>query len=94
MAEPYVDLKTCSVKDAWPIFLEKVDKIQKPQKCNNCKYEEYCTRCPGALAAEYGSYNIVTDEYCKTAKYLYSLYNNERSGGNEKELCKTDAQKL
>lgn len=77
MAEPYVDLKELSVKEAWPIFLKKVDQIKKPAKCNNCKYEEYCTRCPGALSAEYGSYNIVTDDFCKSAKYLYSQYNNE-----------------
>lgn len=81
MAEPFIDLKTTSLKEAWPAFLEKINKIEKPEKCNGCKYEEYCTRCPGALAAESGSYNVATEEYCKTAKYLYLQYN----GGSPNE---------
>ena len=90
MAEPFMDLKELSVKDAWPLFLNKVDQIKKPAKCINCKYEEYCTRCPGALAAEYGSYDIVSDNFCRAAKYLYSQYN-KGDCKDEKDLCKTNA---
>lgn len=77
MSEPYVDVCSIPLKEAWKLLLEKIERIQKPDKCNHCKYEEYCVRCPGGLAAECGSYSTVTDDYCKTAKYLYAYYNGE-----------------
>lgn len=77
MAEPYVDLRVTSVAEAWKSLLEKVEEIRKPDACNTCKYEEYCTRCPGVLAAESGSYLQVTEEYCEQAKFLFGLYNPE-----------------
>lgn len=77
LSEPSVDLCHIPLAKAWGQLLEKLEEIQKPTKCNHCKYEEYCVRCPGGLASECGSYSTVTDEYCKTAKYLFACYNRE-----------------
>lgn len=80
MAEPFCDLRSMSVKEAWTSLLEKSASVKKPEECNSCKYEEYCMRCPGSLAGESGSYLKVSPEYCNQAKYLYSLYEHEEGG--------------
>ena len=75
LSNPYVNLKTCSVDEAWKKLMEISSKIHKPEACNNCKYEEYCLRCPGVLSAECGSYETVSEDFCQRAKRLYFLYN-------------------
>ena len=75
LSNPYVDLNNCSVDEAWQKLMEITSKIHKPEACNNCKYEEYCLRCPGVLAAECGSYDQVSEDFCQRAKRLYFLYN-------------------
>ena len=77
MAEPFVDVCKVSIKEAWPLLLEKLESVHRPEKCTRCKYEEYCVRCPGSLAAECGLYDTVTNSYCKTAKFLYDFYKKE-----------------
>ena len=77
MDSPFVDLRTTPVKDAWRVFLNKIDSIKKPDACYNCEYEDYCTRCPGSLSAECGSYSQVSSSFCQRAKRLYKLYNTD-----------------
>ena len=76
--KPCMELKEHSVSDAWKRLLDEAEKIHKPQNCVNCKYEEYCLRCPGVLAAECGSYEQVSEEFCMRAQRLYSLYNRNK----------------
>lgn len=80
MQEPSINLCTQSVKSAWSTLLLNADKIRKPIQCNSCKYEEYCTRCPGALFSECGHYLKTSPAYCNQAKYLYELYNTNEKG--------------
>ena len=75
MDKPFIDLRTRPVAEAWKQLLEKLEEVKKPAECIDCKYEEYCTRCPGSLSAETGSYNSVSSPYCERAKRLYRLYN-------------------
>ena len=77
-SKPFVDLLGVSFSDAWAELMAAVSNIKKPNKCSNCKYEEYCLRCPGSIAAETGSYEFVTEDYCMDAKYLYSVYNDDK----------------
>ena len=75
MNEPKISLLENSFSEAWSKLILFADSIEKPAKCINCKYEEYCRRCPGSIAAETGSYNLVNDSYCKDAIHLYYIYN-------------------
>ncbi len=79
--KPYVDLRKQSVSTAWKDILEMADRIKKPAECIDCKYEDYCMRCPGVLAAECGSYEHVSKDFCQRAKRLYSLYNKDKEEG-------------
>ena len=85
MSEPAVNLRENSVSKAWLQLMDITSHIKKPEKCNTCKYEEYCVRCPGGLAAECGSYNIVTDSYCEAAHRLYQLYTPKKEGKNNEK---------
>ena len=84
MSEPCINIRNTSVAHAWKTFLHVIDEIKKPEKCNNCKYEEYCVRCPGILSAECGSYDSINEEFCEDAKCLYNIYNKGES--YEKEI--------
>ena len=75
MDEPFVDVKSKNLYISWIELMKKINTISLPEKCTNCKYENYCMRCPGVLAAECGSYSKTSDAFCNRAKYLYSLYN-------------------
>lgn len=87
MDQPVVDLTKYDVSSAWSSLLDQLSLITKPEECNNCRYEDYCKRCPGILNAECGAYNKTTREFCNRAKFLYDLYN----GGvnNEESFHKT-----
>lgn len=76
-SEPYVDLLKKPFGDAWEELMTAVSQIQKPDQCVDCKYEDYCRRCPGSIYAETGSFDFVTEDYCKDAKHLYNIYNME-----------------
>ena len=67
-SEPYVDLLKKPFGDAWATLMAAVSQIQKPDQCVNCKYED-----------ETGSFDFVTEDYCKDAKHLYNIYNMENT---------------
>ena len=71
MEQPKVSLLTTDFITAWKKMNEKLDKILIPEKCLGCKYEGFCQRCPGILAAECGKPNAITDTFCQRAKILY-----------------------
>ena len=60
--------------EAWTQLLEGLEQIQKPEECKNCKYEGFCKKCPGVLAAECGGCSCVSDDFCATAKKIYNEY--------------------
>lgn len=60
--------------EAWHQLLKDLEQIQKPDKCNNCKYEGFCMKCPGVLAAEFGNYSYVSDYFCADAKRIHNEY--------------------
>ena len=85
MDEPKVSLLKTDFILAWKQLNKKLDEILTPKECLMCKYEGFCQRCPGILAAECGKTNEITDEFCQRARMLYEyLYDEEID--NEKEI--------
>lgn len=85
MDEPNVSLLTTDFMTAWKQMNKMLDEILIPEKCLGCKYEGFCKRCPGILAAECGKPNAITDAFCQRAEFLYKrLYEAEIK--DEKEI--------
>lgn len=74
METPSVSVKDTSLGNAWDKLCDALDELKEASKCTNCKYEGFCRRCPGILAAQCGSPNKPTNEFCETAKRLYELF--------------------
>ncbi len=62
-------------KNAWREIIDKLDALKNPEECKDCKYGEFCQRCPGLLCAESGDAQKVSASVCDTAKRLYEAYN-------------------
>ena len=87
MNEPVVSLQSHSFETAWNELLEKLCKIKFPEPCETCTYSRFCTRCPGVLAAECGSYDRVDKAFCDRAKTLYRIYHRKGGTENEESVC-------
>ena len=75
MSEPAISLsENIGFNAAWQQLLNRLEQIQQPEECKNCKYEGFCKKCPGVLAAECGSCSRVSESFCTDAKYLYNEY--------------------
>lgn len=62
-------------------FLEdyhKLDKllceVKSPEECEDCRWKEFCQRCPGVLCAESGHPEKTDRSFCLMAKRLQDLY--------------------
>lgn len=53
---------------------KKLQKIKNPAECAECKWQEFCQRCPGILCAESGHPEKTDAGLCDMAKRLYKLY--------------------
>lgn len=83
MEQPTVSLtEEYGFCEAWKLLLEQLEQIHMPKKCKDCKYEGFCARCPGVLAAECGGCSGVNEAFCNNAKRLYEAYWEIKDGGN------------
>ncbi len=53
---------------------EKLEKIKSPTECNDCKWKDFCQRCPGTLCAESSDPEKTSESLCDMAKKLYEIY--------------------
>lgn len=75
MSEPAITLvDDIEFKESWIQLLAQLEQIKQPEECKGCKYEGFCKKCPGILAAECGSCSRVSEEFCANAKFLYDEY--------------------
>ena len=75
MSEPAIHLtEDIGFHETWMMLLDQLERISKPEKCQDCQFEGFCTQCPGVLTAESGSYSCVCDEVCNNAKIVYMDY--------------------
>ena len=73
MNGPY-SLISDGFENAWKQLNEKLEALKTPEECKDCKYIDFCQRCPGLLCAESGSAEKVSSSVCDTAKKLYYAY--------------------
>lgn len=73
MEYPAVSVERYGFSNAWELLLDELDNLSMPKECNNCKYEGFCRRCPGVLAAECGGPDKVSKEFCESSKQCYKL---------------------
>ncbi len=76
MNEPYASVDK-GLKNAWLELNQKLDSLKNPTECEDCEYSEFCQRCPGMLCAESGSAEKSSESVCRTAKTLYTIYQNK-----------------
>jgi hypothetical protein len=60
--------------EAWKMLLEQLEQMRKPGECENCRYEGFCAKCPGMLAAECGGCEKTDSDFCGYAKLIYEKY--------------------
>ncbi|MBE6771504.1 MAG: radical SAM protein [Ruminococcaceae bacterium] len=73
MNGPYTTLEN-GLESAWEKLNIKLDSLKSPYECADCKYAEFCQRCPGTLCAESGDSEKTSKEFCKIAERLYAAY--------------------
>lgn len=72
--KPGVSLADKTVKEAWEELVRLQDEVKDPPECEDCKYFEFCHKCPGVLAAEAGETGKISEDFCNDAKKLYEIY--------------------
>lgn len=73
MEYPAISVIEHGFQNAWKLLLDELDNLAMPKECNNCKYEGFCRRCPGVLAAECGGPDKVSKEFCEGSEQCYKL---------------------
>ena len=77
MNEPAISLiGNIGFNEAWNQLLDQLEQMRKPEKCNSCQYEGFCSQCPGVLSAESGNHLCACEEVCNKAKLVYMDYLN------------------
>lgn len=77
MEYPAIDVCGKTFADSWKQLLEELNVLCTPEECKTCKYEGFCQRCPGVLAAECGAPDCTAPEFCAKAKRIYELFSLE-----------------
>ncbi len=73
LSEPYVQYSGDFISDFRKLD-NLLDKIKSPDECTDCKWREFCQRCPGILCSESGHPDQTDKSFCLMAKKLYELY--------------------
>ena len=68
MNEPHISVTEQTFAEAWRQLIAYQEALEWPEKCRTCEYRTVCMKCAGTLAAECGSADRVTDEFCEIVK--------------------------
>lgn len=77
LSNPYVQYSGDFLRDFYSLD-ELLRKIKSPDECQECKWKEFCQRCPGILCAESGHPERIDKDFCLMAKRLQDLYKIKR----------------
>lgn len=77
MNKPYTGWSG-NLKNDYKFLHEKLEKIKSPAECGDCKWIEFCQRCPGTLCAESSDPEKVSESLCDMAKKLYEIYTRKK----------------
>lgn len=79
LSEPYIQYSG-NTSDDFKKLYEKLSDLKSPAECENCRWKEFCQRCPGILCAESGHPEKTDKNFCETARQLWLLYDNKKKG--------------
>lgn len=71
MNEPDIPVRKQPFLKSWRALLDYEEALQWPEECSRCRAREVCFKCAGTLAAECGSPDRVTEEFCGRIKKLF-----------------------
>lgn len=70
------------IHSAYKDMYYRMDQIHRPPKCVLCKYDAFCSNCPGMIDAETGNPEIISDAICEVAKKRCLQYANHLGKGD------------
>lgn len=79
MEKPSIKMEGKTFAEAWNELIGELESLRAPKECDDCKYEGFCKKCPGMLAAQCGAPDQVNDAFCEKAKLLYDIYYDENA---------------
>lgn len=79
LSEPYVSYSG-DVKVDFNGLYKKLSNMKNPAECKECRWQDFCQRCPGILCSESGHPEKIDADFCETAKQLWLLYDNKKKG--------------
>ena len=71
MNEPHIDVKEQAFAKAWEELIRYQEALDWPQECKTCEAQSVCFKCAGTLAAECGSAERVSEEFCSKVRKIY-----------------------
>lgn len=77
LSQPYVRYSG-RLKEDYDELSERLENIKNPEECAECKWKEFCQRCPAILCSESGDPERIDNSFCDMAKRLCDLYNLKR----------------
>ena len=77
MNKPFTS-RSGNLKKDYADLHEKLEKIKSPAQCSDCKWKEFCQRCPGTLCAESSDPEKASEGLCDMAKKLYEIYTRKK----------------
>ncbi len=77
LTEPSVRY-TGDLTENFNALYKQLSEMKNPQECAECKWKDFCQRCPGILCAESGHPEKIDSDFCDTAKQLNLLYNQKK----------------
>lgn len=77
MNEPNIPVRDLTFLEAWKELIAYEETLDWPEECKTCEVQKVCFKCAGTLAAECGSPQGVTDEFCGKIKRYYDEENEE-----------------
>lgn len=79
MSVPFVQYSGILSQDHKALTKE-IENIKNPPECEDCRYSEFCQRCPGILCAESGHPEKTDQRLCNIAKNLYEIHKSLKEG--------------
>jgi len=77
MNKPFTSWSGNLKNDYWALH-EKLERIKSPAECSDCKWKEFCQRCPGTLCAESSDPEKISESLCDMAKKLHEIYTRKK----------------
>ena len=78
MDKPDIPVLKKGFQESWQELIEYEESLRWPQECYTCEANKICFKCAGALNAECGGPETVTEAFCERYKKFMEEYKEER----------------